>query len=260
MSLPLYQVDTFTDLLFHGNPAAVCLLDKALPDALLQKIAAENNLSETAFLLCKKERAHLRWFTPTTEVDLCGHATLATAHVLFEHRGAKGTLHFTSKSGNLTVSKQKNLLILDFPSDDVALLSDGMDCSDCFGLEPTAILESSRDLLLVFPDEATVRGLQANLQAIRALTKYRGVIATARGEQQDFVSRFFAPRVGVDEDPVTGSTHTSLIPYWAKQLGKETLRAAQVSARGGELYCEYMGDRVAIGGKAKTYLEGKIPL
>lgn len=260
MSLSLYQVDTFTDLLFHGNPAAVCLLDKQLPDALLQKIATENNLSETAFLLSKKERAHLRWFTPTTEVDLCGHATLATAHVLFRHHGAKGPLYFQSKSGELIVRKQKDLLILDFPADSVELLSDGMDCRDCFGQEPTAVLRSSRDLILVFSDEATVRSLVPNLTAIKALQNYRGVIATAKGEQHDFVSRFFAPQVGVDEDPVTGSTHTSLIPYWAKQLGKDTLMAAQVSARGGELHCEYLEERVAIGGQAKTYLEGQIPL
>lgn len=258
MPVPLFQVDTFTEQLFKGNPAAVCLLDKPLSTTLMQNIAAENNLSETAFVHREGEKLQIRWFTPTTEVNLCGHATLAAAHVLLAQQPARNVVEFQSKSGVLFVRKENNLLLLDFPADAVLPFEGEIDARACLGESPLQMLESSRDLLCVFPDTATVRALQPNFTAIAQLKQYRGIIATAPGEAHDFVSRFFAPQVGVEEDPVTGSTHTSLIPYWAGQLGKKDLKAIQLSARGGELHCQQLGERVAIGGKARTYLEGRI--
>ncbi|UTA48128.1 PhzF family phenazine biosynthesis protein [Simiduia sp. 21SJ11W-1] len=262
--LPIYQLDAFTQTRFKGNPAAVIPLDKWLPDDLLQAIAGENNLSETAFFVAKGDGFHLRWFTPTHEVALCGHATLATAEVIFanlKHHLAQ--VHFHTQSGLLTVGRLADgRLEMDFPAQPVTpvLLSDteqehlnaglGLSCGATFAHE---------DLLVRCPDEASVRAIKPDPKALAELP-YRGIIATAPGTECDFVSRFFAPAVGVDEDPVTGSAHTKLTPYWAEQLGKNLLSARQVSARGGELECELQASRVLLRGYAVQYLEGRIAL
>lgn len=259
MKLPLYHVDAFASKVFRGNPAAVCPLDTWLPDAMLQNIAAENNLSETAFTVRRDNDFDLRWFTPITEVDLCGHATLAAAFVLFTEHGVEASsIRFHSRSGLLTVSRDAGLLRLDFPSRPAT----SCNVPDCLarglGAKPQEVLKV-RDFLAVFNSEAEVRGLKPDFGALRSLDCL-GVIATARGGDCDFVSRFFAPAAGIDEDPVTGSAHCTLIPYWAERLGKTKLFARQVSARGGELFCELVGDRVRIGGNAVLFSKGEIHL
>jgi PhzF family phenazine biosynthesis protein len=259
MNFNIYQVDAFTEKVFGGNPAAVIPLEIWLPDETLQQIAMENNLSETAFYVKEGETYLLRWFTPTAEVDLCGHATLATAHVLFQHEGFKGKdiTFYSERSGVLTVSKQGDELILDFPVDDVKEIQLSTDLLDCFIPSAQLAYRGKSDVVLVFEKEEDIRTLQFDLSKIAKIPA-RGVIATAPGQAVDFVSRFFAPQVGVPEDPVTGSAHTSLVPIWAEKLGKTIFTAKQLSARGGTLNCELQGDRVAIGGKAVTYLVGKI--
>ncbi|OWP64126.1 isomerase [Hymenobacter amundsenii] len=265
MLLPLYQVDAFTDRPFAGNPAAVCPLAEWLPAETMQAIAAENNLAETAFFVPQAGSAgayEIRWFTPAVEVELCGHATLASAHVLYHHLNFQGPeIVFHSKSGPLRVSRaEQGMLTLDFPARPPHPISQ----------HPTGLLDGLRatplhllagpDLVCVFGSEADVRALQPN-QTRLAEVEYRGVIATAPGSDGiDFVSRFFGPRVGVPEDPVTGSAHTTLVPYWAERLGKTTLHARQVSARGGDLWCELRADRVLMSGHAVTYLKGEIEL
>jgi PhzF family phenazine biosynthesis protein len=263
MTLPIYQVDAFTDKVFAGNPAAVCPLREWLPAAAMQAIAAENNLAETAFFVPREGAAgeyELRWFTPAVEVALCGHATLAAAHVLFRHLGAESeVLTFHSQSGPLHVRAQADgRLTLDFPAQPPQPLSQHPDgLIDGLRATPLRIL-AGPDLLAIFNSEAEVRALRPS-QLDLAKVEYRGVIATAPGSDGiDFVSRWFGPRVGVPEDPVTGSAHTQLVPYWAEQLGKTRLRARQVSARGGELWCELRGERVLISGHAVTYLRGEI--
>lgn len=257
MQLSLFQVDAFTSRLFSGNPAAVVPLDAWLPDPILQSIALENNLSETAFVVPGKDIFELRWFTPKVEVDLCGHATLAAAFVLFEEGRVRGeTVRFETQSGRLAVTRSGPRLTLDFPSRP----PDPASCSDelaaALGARPVEVL-GSRDLLALFETEAAVAALAPDFQALAALDAF-AVIATAPGEKSDFVSRFFAPRVGVPEDPVTGSAHCTLVPFWAGRLGKKKLHALQISKRGGELFCEDRGDRVAISGEAVFYLRGKI--
>lgn len=265
MKLPLYQVDAFTDRVFAGNPAAVCPLTAWLPDAQMQAIAAENNLAETAFFVPRPGTAaeyELRWFTPAVEVDLCGHATLATAHVLLRHLGATAQeLTFHTRSGPLHVRPAADgRLTLDFPAQPPRPLAQHPEgLTDGLRATPLRIL-AGPDLIAVFDTEAEVRALHPN-QLHLAKVEYRGVIATAPGSGGvDFVSRWFGPRVGVPEDPVTGSAHTQLVPYWAQQLGKTTFYARQVSARGGELWCELQGERVLISGHAVTYLRGEIEL
>ncbi|AMJ66528.1 PhzF family phenazine biosynthesis protein [Hymenobacter sp. PAMC 26628] len=268
MSIPIYQVDAFARRAFAGNPAAVCPLDAWLPDALMQQIAAENNLAETAFFVPLEGQEadfHLRWFTPTFEIDLCGHATLATAHVLWNERGfAKDEIVFQSQSGPLRVRREADgRRTLDFPSrpprplapDEVpAVLTQSLGPGAAV---PRAVL-ASRDLVVEFATAAEVLALQPDFGALVALG-YIGLIATAPGTGGvDFVSRFFAPEVGVPEDPVTGSAHSTLIPFWAAKLGKTELFARQESARGGELWCRLRGDRVDIGGYAVTYLVGAL--
>lgn len=258
MRLPLYVVDAFTPHVFGGNPAAVMPLPRWLPDATMQAIAAENNLAETAFFVKEKGGYHLRWFTPVHEVDLCGHATLAAAWVVFEflERQAK-EVRFDSVSGPLGVTRDGELLELDFPSrppercEVPAALLEGLG-----GVRPTEVL-ASRDFLCVLESEEQVRTLKPDLYRFSQLDRL-GVIVTARGRDVDFVSRFFAPNAGVPEDPVTGSAHCTLVPYWAQKLGKVRLRALQVSARGGELFCTDRGPRVSIAGQAVLYLEGHI--
>jgi PhzF family phenazine biosynthesis protein len=255
MSIPYYQIDAFTDALFGGNPAGVCLLTDWLPDQTLQSIAAENNLAETAFVVQRDSFFDLRWFTPELEIDLCGHATLASAHVIFRHLGYRASVvRFQTRSGILTVSRDGERLTLDFPARPPVPCDAPPDLSAGLGSTPV-IVGKARDYLAVFDSEEAVRNLQPDMEALMRLDSL-GVIATAPGKDCDFVSRFFAPRAGVPEDPVTGSAHCTLIPYWAERLGRTKLHARQVSQRGGELFCEHRGDRVGIGGHAVTYSSG----
>jgi len=259
MQILFYQIDAFASQVFAGNPAGICLLQQWLPDNTMQSIAAENNLSETAFLVQTAGGWDLRWFTPTLEVDLCGHATLASAHAIFEFIDRDATrVEFQSKSGVLSVQRKGDLLVMDFPSRKPlpCAVPDGLYAM--LGATPSQVL-ASRDLMVVFDDEDVVRTLAPDLDAIARLDRF-ALIATAPGRDSDFVSRFFAPGAGVPEDPVTGSAHCTLIPYWAERLGKTTLHALQVSKRGGELFCQHSGDRVAIGGRCATYLSGTITL
>jgi PhzF family phenazine biosynthesis protein len=258
MKIPIYQVDAFADKLFSGNPAAVVFPDSELPDATMQSIAAENNLAETAFVLADGDNFQIRWFTPTVEVDLCGHATLASAHVLFNHLEYSGdVIAFLSKSGELRVRQEDNILYLDFPADTIqaAELTPGI--GNGLGDRPIELYKGRDDYLAIFDSEKTITSLQPNMNTLGKIPS-RGIIVSAPGETSDFVSRFFAPQSGVPEDPVTGSAHTTLIPYWSKRLGKKHLQARQISKRGGELICRDLGTRVEIGGRAVTYLVGEI--
>ncbi|MDP8206465.1 MAG: PhzF family phenazine biosynthesis protein [Candidatus Electryonea clarkiae] len=259
MTIPIYQVDAFTNIVFGGNPAAVCCLEEWLDDEILQDIALENNLSETAFLVKAKEFYELRWFTPTTEVDLCGHATLAAAYVIFEFiESDKSLLKFSTQSGMLSVRKTDDMLTLDFPSRKPSEIPAIDDLTDALGSKPAELWKASRDLMAVFENESQIRGLKPNFEKLKQLPDTFAVIVTAKGNDVDFTSRFFAPRVGINEDPVTGSAHCTLIPYWSERLGKNKLHALQVSDRGGELFCEDCNDRVLISGKAVLYLKGNI--
>lgn len=259
MTIPIYQVDAFTDRLFGGNPAAVCPLSEWLPANTMQQIAKENNLAETAFFIKQGPDFGLRWFTPELEIDLCGHATLATAHVIFTQLGEeRSVIRFhTQKSGVLTVSREGELYTLDFPSriPEKCEVPAGL-LEALGGPVPKAILRS-RDYLLVYETEADVAALQPDFNALNKIDAI-GFIVTAPSDQCDFVSRFFAPKVGINEDPVTGSAHCNLIPYWAEKFGKNKLHAYQISDRRGELWCELNGDRVLMTGKAVTYLKGEI--
>lgn len=261
MKIPLYQVDAFSSKVFSGNPAAVCMLDGWIDDKALQSIAAENNLSETAFLVLNNSGFDLRWFTPVTEVKLCGHATLASAYVLFAClKWPEDNINFqTRESGKLVVTKQDDLLVMDFPARAAysRTTPDGLD--EALHVKPKQVFGSEEDLLVVLDDEKTVRKVQPDFGALNQVD-CRGTIITAQGGRGDFVSRFFAPRVGVPEDPVTGSAHCVLIPYWAGVLGKNDLHAFQVSTRGGELFCTNTGDRVKISGRAALYMEGTITI
>jgi PhzF family phenazine biosynthesis protein len=255
MSIPYYQVDTFTSTLFAGNPAGVCLLAAWLPDAVLQSIAAENNLAETAFIVQRDSGFDLRWFTPALEMDLCGHATIAPAHVIFRHLGYRdAVVRFQTRSGELTVTRTGDLLTLDFPARPAVACAAPAALVKGLGLAPTTTAKA-RDYLAVFDSERAVRELRPDMAALMQLDCL-GIIATAPGDHCDFVSRFFAPRAGVPEDPVTGSAHCTLIPYWAERLGRPRLNALQVSQRGGELFCEHRGERVSIAGRAVTYSSG----
>jgi len=260
MRIPIYQVDAFTRKAFGGNPAAVCPLPRWLPDAKLQAIAAENNLSETAFFVKNGKNFELRWFTPVLEIDLCGHATLASAHVLFTHLGYKrDEIIFQSrKSGELRTSKKRGRLYLDFPAHEPAPVETPPDLIQGLGRAPLETYKA-RDYLALLAKEADVAAIVPDLVALSKLDAV-GIIVTAPGDSCDFVSRFFAPRVGVPEDPVTGSAHTLLIPFWGKRLNKTSMRALQISARRGELHCEWRGERVLIGGHAVTYLKGSIEI
>lgn len=260
MKLSIYQADAFASGLFKGNPAAVVPLREWLSDELMQQIAMENNLSETAFFIHEGDRFHIRWFTPKAEVRLCGHATLATAHVLFNELNFQGDLlEFESLSGILTVKKVGDRLQLNFPADFAKEVEPIETFTDAFGAKPLQTYKGRTDYMLLFDSEETIQNLQPNIQLLLS-TNARGVIATAKGKKVDFVSRFFAPAVGVNEDPVTGSAHTTLIPFWANKLGKMDLEALQLSARGGQVWCTLSGDRVFIAGKAVTYLRGEIEI
>ncbi len=261
MRLPIYQVDAFTDKLFGGNPAAVCPLESWLPDATMQAIAAENNLSETAFFVGDGGDYALRWFTPTVEVDLCGHATLASAYVvtrILEPRRETVSFH-TGKAGTLVVTRRADILVMDFPARPAAPCVAPSDLLAALGGTPREVLRA-RDHLIVYDSAAEIAALKPDFTALAKVDCW-AVIVTAPGEDGiDFVSRFFAPAQGVPEDPVTGSSHCTLTPYWAKRLGKTELEARQLSQRGGALRCTLNGDRVSIAGRAALYLEGQISL
>jgi len=255
--IPLYQIDAFTDRLFAGNPAAVCPLPAWLSDEQMQAIGAENNLSETAFFVRRGEVYDLRWFTPAVEVDLCGHATLASAFVIFQYLEPEWSeVRFETRSGPLVVEREGDLLVMDFPAREPARCEMSAALAEALGAAPLELWES-RDYMALYESEEQVRGLKPNMDALARVGHF-AVIVTAPGREADFVSRFFAPAGGIPEDPVTGSAHCTLVPYWAKRLGKTRLHARQVSQRGGELFCEHRGERVRIAGRAVRYLEGAI--
>jgi predicted PhzF superfamily epimerase YddE/YHI9 len=259
MKIPYFEVDAFSSKQFGGNPAGVCLLERWLPDAVMQAIAAENNFSETAFLVPRGADFDLRWFTPAVEIDLAGHPTLASAFVLFnEGKVAGERVCFHPRSGELAVTRKGDVLEMDFPSRPAVPCAVPEALVRGLGKKPDAVFKA-RDYLAVFPTETGVCSLQPDFEALRTLDTL-GIIATAPGNDCDFVSRFFAPAAGINEDPVTGSAHCTLIPYWSQRLGKTKLFARQISKRGGELFCEQTGDRVRIGGKAVLYLRGEIEL
>jgi PhzF family phenazine biosynthesis protein len=253
----IYQIDAFTGEIFKGNPAAVCPLEKELPDEMMQNIAAENNLSETAFVFSRNGRLHIRWFTPACEVDLCGHATLASAHALFHHEGFTGQiLEFQSKSGALRVANKGDILELDFPAAEVVPCEIDPVIEKALGIKPVATYKGT-DMLAVFEKESDIASMAPDFRELAKLSA-RGLIVTAKGDSCDFVSRFFAPQVGIDEDPVTGSAHCVLTPYWHSVTGKKMMVARQISKRGGLLFCTMDFDRVKIAGKAATYMKGEI--
>jgi PhzF family phenazine biosynthesis protein len=260
MDIRLYQIDAFTDSLFHGNPAAVCPLDAWLPDEVMQAIAEENNLAETAFYIREGDHFHLRWFTTVCEVDLCGHATLATAYVLFHHEGFRGdVLTFSSRSGTLCVRREGDILVLDFPVDSLRPVQVPEGLAEALGGAPLETFRGKDDFLLVYGSQREIEMIKPDFRVVEQVP-CRGVIVTAPGDRVDFVSRFFGPQSGIAEDPVTGSAHTTLVPYWAGRLGKKSFDALQLSRRGGQLHCELQGNRVHIGGKAKKYLIGTLTL
>lgn len=259
MELKIYQVDAFASAVFEGNPAAVCPLDEWLSDEIMQQIAMENNLSETAFLVKQAGDYRLRWFTPTTEVDLCGHATLASAHVLFDYLGyEQDVIRFDSNSGELKVRKEEGRLVMDFPTSSLQEAQAPPFLEEAIGTSAQELYRDT-DYLYVIENEEQLRNLEPNIRALEKADA-RGIIVTAPGEEYDFVSRFFAPSAGVDEDPVTGSAHTMLTPYWSNRLGKKKLVGRQVSNRGGTVYCQERGDRVEISGEAYTFMEGEIKI
>jgi predicted PhzF superfamily epimerase YddE/YHI9 len=256
---PLYQVDAFTSQLFAGNPAAVCPLDEWIPESLMQSIAAENNLSETAFIVAGSDAYAIRWFTPTSEIELCGHATLASGYVLLDHlKCVEGDrVAFDSRErGRLEVFRHGGRLALDFPS----LPASPCDLSDTLesllGHRPVETLEST-NYLAVYENEAVVKAIRPDFEAMKQFATH-GVIITAPGDDVDFVSRFFVPSFGINEDPATGAAHCTLTPYWAKRLGRRVLRGHQTSQRGGDFYCEDRGDRVTIAGDCRLYMEAEI--
>jgi PhzF family phenazine biosynthesis protein len=278
METDIYQIDAFCKDLFSGNPAAVCPLAAWPAETLMQQIAAENNLAETAFYVAEGDHFRIRWFTPTVEVDLCGHATLAAAHVLFHHKSFTGDIvRFASRSGELLVKKEGDRLTLDFPADTLTPIPVTEEMYTWFDKRPEEAYKGKTDYMLVFGSQTDIANIQPNMPVLEKLTEARGVIVTAKGDGSDdsataktgrganpsgdtldFVSRFFGPQSGVPEDPVTGSAHTTLTPYWSKRLGKKDLTAQQLSARKGYLRCKDAGARIEISGLAKTYLIGRL--
>jgi PhzF family phenazine biosynthesis protein len=261
MKQTLYQVDAFADRLFSGNPAAVCIVDSWLSDELMQSVATENNLSETVFVVPTGQDYEIRWFTPVAEVNLCGHATLASAFVLFDilHYPGSCIRFYSPRSGWLAVEKKNEMFVLDFPTDKLSALPAEQYAiiEKCIGVQPIELFKGKTDYMAVIEDERSLKDLQPDFIEIAKLNA-RGLIVTAKGDSVDFVSRFFVPKLGVNEDPVTGSAHTLLIPLWSSKLGKNKLIANQLSKRGGHLVCELKNDRCLIGGKARLYLTGEI--
>jgi PhzF family phenazine biosynthesis protein len=260
MKLRYYQVDAFTDTLFRGNPAGVCPLAGWLPPETMQSVAMENNQAETAFYVPGPERFGLRWFTPAVEVDLCGHATLAAAFVIFHFdRFAGPKIEFDSPSGALAVGRDGDLLTLDFPADRAVRTEAPAGLVEAVGSMPAEIYKGRTDYMLVYRTQKEIERLAPDFGRLAKIPA-RGVIATAPGDRVDFVSRFFGPQVGINEDPVTGSAHTTLTPYWAARRGRTELSALQLSKRGGALRCRLAGDRVEISGRARAYLQGEIEI
>jgi PhzF family phenazine biosynthesis protein len=259
MKVKIFQVDAFTDTLFSGNPAAVCPLpDTWLDDTILQNIAFENNLAETAFYINKANNYNIRWFTPTIEVDLCGHATLAAAHVYFTYENTHfDSISFNSKSGILNVKKENDYLTMDFPTDIIKKMTMTDEIKNCFDYPPVEVYKGKTDYMLIYENEEQIKNIGYNLNNISKINA-RGVIITAKGNSSDFVSRFFAPQSGINEDSVTGSAHTTLTPYWSKILNKKEMTAVQLSRRKGCLICKNLNERTEISGKAKTYMIGDI--
>ena len=261
MKLKMYQVDAFTDKLFTGNPAAVVILESSIDDDVMQSVAFENNLSETAFVSIYESPIYIRWFTPTIEVDLCGHATLASAKILFEYYAelAGQEINFNSKSGILKVTKNEDDLCLNFPVDKPVLLDPDPLFAEILGIEPLELHRGKDDYLAIFDNQKQIEQIQPNLLLLSKLDS-RGLVISAPGEQVDFVSRCFYPEAGIEEDPVTGSAHTMLTPYWANELDKYNLEANQLSKRGGKLTCVLANNRVCISGKSVIFFEGIISI
>lgn len=259
MKLPIYIADAFTNKLFGGNPAAICPLQEWLPEIIMQNLAAENNLSETAFIVQEEDSFHIRWFTPSTEVELCGHATLATAHILYTELGySKPEIYFESLSGLLKVArKAEHTYTLDFPANPPELITEVPEgLFEGLKIKSAPVFKTSFDYMVLMPDQRSIENLQPDFSSL-AKIKARGVVTTAKGDDADFVSRCFYPQSGINEDPVTGSAHTIMVPYWAKELGKTTLTAIQLSKRKGFLECELKENRVLMSGQAVTYLKGE---
>lgn len=261
MKFQLFQVDAFTGKIFGGNPAAVCPLEKWLPDEIMQKIANENNLAETAFYVKKDDDYELRWFTPVKEVNLCGHATLATAFVMFEiFKFNKPQINFHTRSGILSVKKEKDILKMNFPADKIIKIEPLPLIAEALSIQPAELVEAWKgkdDYMVILPSQKHVEDLEPDFRLIRRLGS-RGIICTSKGGNVDFVSRCFYPQYGIDEDPVTGSAHTTLTPYWAEKLKKKKLIAKQISKRGGDIMCELLNDRVEISGQACLYMVAEI--
>lgn len=258
----IFQIDAFADVLFQGNPAAVCIMDNWLEDGTMQNIAMENNLAETAFVVKEGDHYHIRWFTPELEVDLCGHATLASAYVLFHYykNGSDTIKFYSNRSGELSVFRESTgHLTMNFPTDTLQEIPAVENIVEALGLAPLKTFKGKTDYLLIYENEEMITSIKPNFFLLDKV-EARGVIVSAPGKEVDMVSRFFAPRCGIPEDPVTGSAHTSLTLYWAKKLGKTKLVARQLSSRGGTIHCTYLGDRVLISGKAVPYLSGEIIL
>jgi predicted PhzF superfamily epimerase YddE/YHI9 len=255
----MYHIDAFTDRVFGGNPAAVVLLDDWLPDSVLAAIAAENNLPETAFVIARGEVMPLRWLTPTVEVDLCGHATLAAAHVILNHvRPAAASVTFSTRSGNLMVTRDRDMLSMDFPARPGQPIEITGDLCSALGERPSEVY-LARDLLAIYADESRIRKFQPDFRRIESLPAF-ALIISAPGDTADYVYRFFAPCQGIPEDPATGSANCTLVPYWTNRLGKPDLTANQLSARGGALRCSLRGERVLIAGRTVEYLQGEITI
>ena len=260
MKIKLYQIDAFTDQVFSGNPAAVCPLEGWLDDGTLQHIASENNLAETAYFVKAKDGYHIRWFTPVAEVDLCGHATLAAAYVIFNFSDyASDSISFQSKSGVLTVTRSLEWYTLNFPADKVQAIAITPELIACIGKKPSEAYQGLSDAMLVFSSRQMIEQAIPDFSKIAQL-KARGLIITAPGTDTDFVSRFFAPAEGIDEDPATGSAHSMLTPFWSEKLGKNAMQAKQVSQRGGEIWVEQHGDRVIIAGSCVFYMKGRFEI
>jgi PhzF family phenazine biosynthesis protein len=258
MELAIYQADAFTDKQFTGNPAVVCPLTKWLDAATMQSIASESSLAATAFFVKSGDSYEIRWFSPVAELHLCGHATLASAHVLFNHLEYKGdTIQFTSNSGPLSVRRDGKYYAMNFPADEIERVKLPAELSIALNIRPAECYQGKVDYMLVYPSEQDIIKLKPNFYAM-SMAKARGFICTAKGSKSDFVSRFFAPAHGLNEDPVTGSAHTTLVPYWAGVLGKTELSAMQLSKRVGYIKCKHLGDRVELSGEARTYLTGII--
>jgi predicted PhzF superfamily epimerase YddE/YHI9 len=259
MKIKLFQVDAFTDKLFHGNPAAVCSLDSWLDTNTMQAVAQENNLSETAFFVKEDDTYHIRWFTPMVEVDLCGHATLASSYVIFNFlEPKKDSIEYMSKSGKLFIQKKEDLIILNFPARKPEKILPPITLLSCLSTQPDECWKA-RDFLLVYPDEKDIINLEIDFEKLKSLDAL-GLIVTSQSKDYDFISRFFAPAAGINEDPVTGSSFCTLIPYWSERLKKGNLNAYQASKRGGHVSCEMKDDRVIIGGQCRLFLKGEINL